>query len=78
MTTQNAILAIMNELVRATKLHSWEGYSTLDMVSVMANEAGEALREAVKIREGGGDMERLKVELTQAGAMCLRCLLEMD
>ena len=78
MTTPESLSAILAELDRARLVHSWEGYSTIDAVAVLANEAGEALREAVKIRQGEGDMERLRTEVIQAGAMVLRVLGEMD
>lgn len=65
---------ILQEQRRARRLHSWEGYSILDKVAVLANEAGEALREAVKIRQGEGDMARLRTEIIQSAAMALRCL----
>lgn len=78
MSEPESISAILAELERARLVHSWEGYSTLDAVAVLANEAGEALREAVKIRQGEGDMERLRTEVIQAGAMCLRVLENIE
>lgn len=45
------------------------------MVAIMAEEAGEAIREANRIEDdGNGDLAALRTELIQTAAMCVRCL----
>jgi len=44
------------------------------MVAIMAEEAGEAVREANNIDEGKGSIPELITELEQTAAMCLRCI----
>lgn len=66
---------IQSELDRAKKLHPDFPESVVRMVAIMAEESGEALREANRIEDdGNGDVEALKTELIQTAAMCVRCL----
>lgn len=66
---------IQNELERAKELHPDFPESIVRMVAIMAEEAGEAIREANRIEDdGNGDVEALRIELIQTAAMCVRCL----
>lgn len=66
---------IKNELDRAKELHPDFPDSIVRMVAIMAEEAGEAIREANRIEDdGNGDVEALRIELIQTAAMCVRCL----
>lgn len=63
------------ELDRAKELHPDFPESIVRMVSIMAEEAGEAIREANRIEDDGtGDPAALRTELIQTAAMCVRCL----
>ena len=63
------------ELDRAKKKHPDFPRSIVGMVSIMAEEAGEAIREANRIEDDkNGDLNALRTELIQTAAMCVRCL----
>ena len=69
---------IAAELERAKKKHPDFPRSIVGMVSIMAEEAGEAIREANRIEDDGiGDLAALRTELIQTAAMCVRCLENM-
>lgn len=70
---------IKAELERAKELHPDFPESIVAMVSIMAEEAGEAIREANRIEDdGNGDVEALRTELVQTAAMCVRCLEQVE
>lgn len=70
-----AVLEILEELDRAKKKHPDFPRSIVGMVSIMAEEAGEAIREANRIEDDkNGDLNALRTELIQTAAMCVRCL----
>lgn len=70
---------IKNELERAKELHPDFPESIVGMVAIMAEEAGEAIREANRIEDDGtGDVEALRTELIQTAAMCVRCLERLE
>lgn len=71
----DAVLEILEELDRAKKKHPDFPRSIVGMVSIMAEEAGEAIREANRIEDDkNGDLNALRTELIQTAAMCVRCL----
>lgn len=66
---------ISAELDRAKKKHPDFPSGIVRQVSIMAEEAGEAIREANRIEDdGNGDLAALRTELIQTAAMCVRCL----
>lgn len=70
---------IETELKRAKELHPDFPESIVRMVAIMAEEAGEAIREANRIEDdGNGDVEALRTELVQTAAMCVRCLEQVE
>lgn len=73
---ENMVIAeIKRELGRAKKIHPDFPDSIVRMVAIMAEEAGEAIREANRIEDdGNGDLAALRTELIQTAAMCVRCL----
>ena len=74
-TPTGAVLEILEELDRAKKKHPDFPRSIVGMVSIMAEEAGEAIREANRIEDDkNGDLKALRTELIQTAAMCARCL----
>ena len=76
----SAILSdITQELLRAEELHpSWPS-DPVHAVAILVEEVGEAMREAIDIKLANKDAAkaRLDTELVQAGAMCLRALLNL-
>lgn len=66
---------IRQELERAKKIHPVFPKNIVTMTAIMAEEAGEAIREANRIADdGNGDLNAWKTELIQTAAMCVRCL----
>lgn len=56
----------------------WKSFNFVDQVSVMMEEAGEAVREVNRMRERNSyDTEPLYKELAQTAAMCLRCMIQL-
>ena len=57
----------------------WKSFNFVDQVSVMMEEAGEAVREVNRMREANSyDVKPLYRELAQTAAMCLRCMIQLD
>lgn len=73
-TDYEAIDAILQEKERATLLHPNWPDDPIHQVAIMAEEAGEAVRAALRMVYEGGSVEDLRAELIQTGAMCVRCL----
>lgn len=72
---------IAEELKRAKIKHPEFPDRIVTMTAIMAEEAGEAIREANLIQfEDKGSMEQYEKELIQTAAMCVRILeiLEMN
>lgn len=74
--TESIVFAeIKAELNRAKELHPAFPVNIVAMVAIMAEEAGEAIREANRIEDDkNGDLAALRTELIQTAAMCVRCL----
>lgn len=71
-------LAVLNELERAKKKYPEFPTGIVRQVAIMAEEAGEAIREANNIEYGqNGDLDALRTELIQTAAMCLRVIENM-
>lgn len=72
------VLEVLAELDRAKKLHPNFPAGIVRQVAIMAEEAGEAIREANRIEDDGiGDLAELRTELIQTAAMCLRVIEHM-
>lgn len=73
-------IEVLAEVTRAETIHPYWPEDVVKAVSIMAEEAGEAIRaandfDAGRLSEGGSEaMANLKEELVQTAAMCLRCL----
>lgn len=66
---------ILVELKRAKEKHPEFPDRIVPMTAIMAEEAGEAIREANLIQfENAGTMEQYEKELKQTAAMCIRIL----
>jgi hypothetical protein len=72
------VLEVLAELEQAKKKHPEFPAGIVRQVSIMAEEAGEAIREANRIEDDGiGDLAALRTELIQTAAMCLRVIENM-
>ena len=70
-----AIDELVEELQRAEQKHPVWPIDQLRQTAIVAGEAGEALQASLHVAEGRGDMEALRKEIIQNGAMCLRWLI---
>lgn len=72
------VLEVLAELERAKKKHPEFPTGIVRQVAIMAEEAGEAIREANNIEYGqNGDLDALRTELIQTAAMSLRVIENM-
>ena len=78
MTEYAAVDGFLKELERAQVKHPVWPTNTLEQVAVMAGEAGECLQAALHFVEGRGDIERVRTEAIQAGAMAVRVLINLE
>lgn len=82
-TVAAAVSAAVSELARAESLYPEWPADPVHAVAIMAEEAGEAVRAANNLKwgHGGGTpavaTRKLKKELVQTAAMCLRVLKNM-
>lgn len=65
------------ELARAKEKHDWFSLTELEKVAILANEAGEALQAAVKWKKDASQDAKVKAELIQTTAMCMRVWEEL-
>lgn len=75
--TDKILFEILNEVDRAEEKHPVWPTDNLKRVAFVAGEAGEALKEAIKLYEGTGSLENLETELIQTAGTCLRMLKAM-
>lgn len=78
MTAYAAVDAMLQELERAKAKHPTWPTNTLEQVAIMAGESGECLQAALHFVEGRGDIERVRAEAIQAGAMAIRVLTSLE
>ena len=78
MTAYAAVDAMLQELERAKVKHPTWPTNTLEQVAVLAGEAGETLQAALHFVEGRGDIERVRAEAIQTGAMAIRVLINLE
>ena len=71
--------AVYQELKAAEAKHPVFPADIIRATAIMAEEAGEAIREANRIADDGdGSVEEWKTELLQTAAMCFRILKNFD
>lgn len=75
---ETAVRAILVELARAEHVHPVWPENTLRQVAIMAGEAGEALQAGLHHAEGRGDIDAIRQEAIQTGAMAIRCLINLE
>lgn len=69
---------VFDELKKAEQKHpSWPD-DPIHAVGIMVEEAGESMRAAIDVFYNGGDVEHLKKELAQTGAMAIRALINLE
>jgi len=68
---------VLKECVKAEAKHPNFPEDVVKMISLVAEEAGEAIREANHLDEGKGDIEDLKHELYQTIQVSFRALSEI-
>jgi len=78
MTAYAAVDAMLQELERAKAKHPTWPTNTPEQVAIMAGESGECLQAALHFVEGRGDIERVRAEAIQAGAMAIRVLTSLE
>ena len=74
---QEALFEFQAELQKAEYKHPDFPDDLIHQLSVMVEEAGEAVQAANQYIYEGGEFENVKKELIQTGAMCLRCLINL-
>lgn len=77
MTTE-IMKQILQEVERAQKKYPEWPADVVHAIAVMVEEAGEALRAANNCKWHNGDIEALRTELVQTGAMVIRALKNLD
>jgi len=72
-----AIEIILSELKHAEAKHPGWPDDIVHAVAIMIEEAGEAMQAAINCHYEGGDIELLRIELAQVGAMCVRTIMHL-
>ena len=74
----NAIDLIFSELRKAEGKHPGWPDDVIHAVAIMVKEAGEAMQAALDVHYRGRDIEDLRIELAQTGAMAIRALIHLE
>ncbi len=74
---EKAIELIFAELRKAEQKHPGWPMDQIHAVGILVEEAGEAMQAAIDHTYAGGDVEKLRTELAQIGAMAIRALLHL-
>lgn len=64
----------IHEMNKAAKKHPYWPESPVERAAIVAEEAGEVIREANHIREGIGNTDALYMELIHTAGVCFRML----
>lgn len=72
-----AISQVFEELSKAEKKHPGWPEDKIHAVAILIEEAGEAMQAAIDCVYTGGNIEHLREELAQTGAMAIRALLHL-
>lgn len=78
MSEDEAIELIRAELRRATRIHPEFPTDMIHGAGILCEEAGEAIQAALDYHYSGGKLSDFKTELTHAGAMAIRNLMNLD
>lgn len=74
---QAIVDAIFDELGRAQRLHPVWPCDTIHQAAILSEEAGEVVKAANNYVYHGGDMQQIRNELVQVGAMVVRMLANL-
>ena len=75
---ESALVDLFTEALREAH-KAMEKYPVPNKTTLkIAEEAGEVVRECVKVSEGRGDLENLRLEIVQNMAMLIRLAIEGD
>ena len=77
MKREIAIKEIIKELLRAEDKFDWWPTDMIHAAAIMNEEAGEAIKAAIDFEYGWDNIEKLKKETIQTGAMALRILVNL-
>lgn len=69
---------IINEATRASKIHPKWPTDAVHAVSILTEESGELMKAAIEYHYNNGDIEAVREEAVQTGAMALRVLMHID
>ncbi|WP_432322875.1 hypothetical protein [Yersinia enterocolitica] len=69
---------VIDEVVRASEIHPKWPTDALHAVSILTEESGELMKAAIEYHYNNGDIEAVREEAVQTGAMALRVLLNID
>ena len=74
---EKVIELIFDELRKAEAKHPGWPEDKIHAVGILVEEAGEAMQAAIDCTYRGADVEKLRIELAQTGAMAIRALLHL-
>jgi hypothetical protein len=77
MKKEQACIALLSELCRAMELHPVWPNDLIHQVAIVAEESGEAVQAALNHVYHGDSLEKVRNELIQAGAMCIRAIVNL-
>ena len=69
--------SLIDELIDAVRKHPNWPADIVHATAIMVEEAGEAMQAALDVYYHDGDIECLRTELAQTGAMCIRALVHL-
>lgn len=69
---------IVDEAIRASGIHPQWPTDALHAVSILTEESGELMKAAIEYHYNNGDIEAVREEAVQTGAMALRVLMNID
>lgn len=69
---------IINEAMRASEIHPKWPTDALHAVSILTEESGELMKAAIEFHYNNGDIEAVREEAIQTGAMALRVLMNIS
>lgn len=73
-----AIEAVFAELRKAEAKHPGWPLDPIHAVGILVEEAGESMQAAIDHVYAGGNIDDLRIELAQTGAMAIRALMHLE
>ncbi|EMK7712515.1 hypothetical protein V9P72_004084 [Yersinia enterocolitica] len=69
---------IIDEVIRASSIHPTWPTDAVHAASILTEESGELMKAAIEYHYNNGDIEAVREEAVQTGAMALRVLMHID